>query len=152
MARRGKRSGQADKIAKRPPAAKNQEDAAPAQALPEAYWKACRLAQGGSYKEARTAYSRLERSFAKKANPQLRALVQNDLAVLAAMQGKFDDACLGWLAALDGDGGCLPARLNLGLVQAEMSESPATADPPQIEAAPAQRARFIQPSARQGEG
>jgi len=48
-------------------------------------------------------------------------LIENDLAVLAAMEGKFHDACQGWRAALDSNNGCLPARLNLGLVEAELS-------------------------------
>ncbi len=33
------------------------------------------------------------RGFARGTNPRLRALVQNDLAVLDAMGGKFDEAC-----------------------------------------------------------
>ncbi len=37
------------------------------------------------------------------------------------MEGKLDEACDGWQAVVQGDVGCLPARLNLSLVRAEMS-------------------------------
>ena len=126
MARRGKRSGPSDKTAKPPKPPKNNGDAAARHGLPEAYWKACRLAQGGSYKEARTAYLRLERGSARKPNPRLRALIQNDLAVLAAMEGQLDEACATWRAVLDGGNDCLTARLNLGLVEAELGRSAAS--------------------------
>ena len=65
-------------------------------------------------------YARLERTTGK-ANSRLRILIRNDLAVLDAVEGKFDEAREGWRAAIEGDGACLPARLNLGLVQAELA-------------------------------
>ncbi len=66
----------------------------------------------------------------------LRVLVQNDLAVLAAMEGRFDEACQGWRAAIESGRDCLPARLNLGLVEAELSMSAPTADVPPLGIAP----------------
>jgi len=65
-------------------------------------------------------YARLERRTGK-ANSRLCTLIRNDLAVLDAVGGKFDEACEVWRAAIEGDGACLPARLNLGLVQAELA-------------------------------
>ena len=43
----------------------------------------------GRYGDARSAYLRLARGFGRSTNPRLRALVQNDLAVLDAMEGKL---------------------------------------------------------------
>ena len=79
----------------------------------------------GRYEDARAAYLRLARGFARGTNPRLRALVQNDLAVLDAMQGKLDEACEQWRGVVEADEACLPARLNFGLIRAEMSWSPA---------------------------
>jgi hypothetical protein len=64
------------------------------------------------------SYTRLERN-AAKANSRLRALMRNDLTVIVAMEGNFDEAREKWRAALDVDGNSLPARLNLGLIEAE---------------------------------
>jgi hypothetical protein len=89
--------------------------------LPAGYWKACELAREGKSQDARAAYLRLARGFSKNTNRRLRALVQNDLAVLDAMEGKFEEACGEWRAVVEGDLGCLPARLNLALVEAELS-------------------------------
>ncbi len=89
--------------------------------LPDSYWKACDLAREGKSRDARAAYLRLARGFSKNTNSRLRALVQNDLAVLDAMEGKLDEARAGWRTVVEGDLGCLPARLNLALVEAEMS-------------------------------
>ncbi len=91
--------------------------------LPDSYWRACDLARQGRYGEARGAYLRLARGFGRSTSSRLRALVQNDLAVLDALEGKLDEACDGWQAAVDGDHGCLPARLNFSLVRAEMTWS-----------------------------
>ncbi len=89
--------------------------------LPDSYWQACDLAREGRYDQARDAYLRLTRGFGSGTNSRLRALVQNDLAVLDAMERKFDQACERWQAVVDGDQRCLPARLNLALVEAELS-------------------------------
>ena len=51
----------------------------------------------------------------------LRALIRNDLAVLAAIEGKFDEARTGWQEAVEVDPDCLLARLNRDLVEAEVS-------------------------------
>ncbi len=83
------------------------------------------MAREGRREDARAAYLRLARGFSKNTNPRLRALVQNDLAVLAAMEGKLDEARAEWRAVVEGDLGCLPARLNLALVEAELSWSAA---------------------------
>ena len=58
---------------------------------------------------------------ASKGDSRLRVLIQNDLAVLAAVYGKYDEACQGWRAGIESNNECLPARLNLGLVEAELS-------------------------------
>ena len=108
--------------------------------LPADYWNACEFARNGQYRKARAAYTRLLRS-AAKANSRLRVLIQNDLAVLAAMEGKFDEACQGWRAAIESNGECLPARLNLGLVEAELSLSSPAVSPAELKTAPAQEAR-----------
>ena len=79
-----------------------------------------RTVRDGKYTEARAVYARLERRTGKP-NSRLRSLIRNDLAVLDAVEGKFDEAREGWRAAIEGDGACLPARLNLGLVQAELA-------------------------------
>jgi cytochrome c-type biogenesis protein CcmH/NrfG len=83
-------------------------------------WKACELVPDGQYKKARQAYARLVRSAAKP-DARVRTLIQSDLAVISAMEGQFDEACAKWRAVLDGGDDCLTARLNLGLVEAEMS-------------------------------
>jgi glycosyltransferase involved in cell wall biosynthesis len=95
--------------------------------LPDSYWKACDLAREGRYDQARDAYLRLTRGFGSGTSSRLRALVQNDLAVLDAMEGNLDQACDGWQAVVDADQGCLPARLNFSLVRAEMTWSRAAA-------------------------
>jgi len=48
-------------------------------------------------------------------------LIRNDLAVLDALDGKFDEARQGWQKALEVDGGLLLARLNRDLMEAEIS-------------------------------
>ena len=44
--------------------------------------------------------------------------MRNDLAVIAAMDGRFDEARTGWRAALEIDRDRLVARLNRDLVEA----------------------------------
>jgi glycosyltransferase involved in cell wall biosynthesis len=137
MARRGKKVANIDENSK--PAAKMpppRSEAAGANGLPTGYWTACETARGGKYEEARAAYARLGQS-AAKGNVRFRVLIQSDLAVLAAMEGKFDEARDEWRAALGVDGGCLPARLNLGLVEAELSWTAAATKPTTAEVEPA---------------
>jgi hypothetical protein len=117
MRKRQKIAGQRGEVAKSGAAA---GDSGSGARLPASYWKACELARDGKYTEARAVYERLERGTGK-ANSRLRTLIRNDLAVLDAVEGKFDEARDGWRAAIEGDGACLPARLNLGLVQAELA-------------------------------
>ncbi len=97
--------------------------------LPAGYWTACARVREGRYGDARSAYLRLARGFGRSTNPRLRALVQNDLAVLDAMEGKLDAARAEWRAVVESDIGCLPARLNLALVEAELSWSAAATAP-----------------------
>ena len=47
---------------------------------------------------------------------RLRALIRNDLAAIAALEGRFDEALAGWQAALEIDPDCLMARLNRDLI------------------------------------
>ena len=56
--------------------------------LPTSYLKACELGSNRQYEQARALYAQLEQS-AAYANPQLRALIQNDLAVFAALEGSL---------------------------------------------------------------
>ena len=127
MSKRGKASGRVENKTKSPRAAVHQGNGGAAAArngLPAGYRKACELREG-RYADARAAYLRLARGFAGGTNPQLRALVQNDLAVLDAMEGNLEEACEQWRGVVEADEACLPARLNFGLVRAEMSWSAA---------------------------
>jgi tetratricopeptide (TPR) repeat protein len=94
--------------------------------LPRDYWQACELAQQGNYGEARRLYSSLVHHLD---GSRLSALVQNDLAVLAAMEGRVDEACEGWRQALNFDQGCLMARLNRDLLHAEFDVAGADEHP-----------------------
>ena len=67
---------------------------------------------------------------------RLRALVQNDLAVMAAMEGRFDEARTGWQTALEIDRDCLLARLNRDLVEAEINRGQGTEDFGELKLAP----------------
>jgi hypothetical protein len=128
MSRRGKKSEQTVKIGKAARTAKRANAADSKNGLPSSYWKACEVARVGQYKQARAAYTKLERSVSKvNSDARLRALIQNDLAVIAAMQGQLSEASEKWRAVLEVGALCLPARLNLGLVQAELGRSAAPA-------------------------
>jgi hypothetical protein len=81
--------------------------------LPRRYHRACRLAARGRHDVARRLYERV--AAAAPCNPGLRALVANDLAALAALDG--DTAVATLRAALGLDPGCEPARLNLELLE-----------------------------------
>jgi len=87
--------------------------------LPERYWTACELALHGKIDEARVAYAELEQA----TDPRLAALVANDLAVLAAIGGRMEEAATGWDRALEVDATCLPGRLNRDLTAAELAAS-----------------------------
>jgi hypothetical protein len=87
--------------------------------LPPRYVGACRLAGDGRYDEARAAYARLPPRVAKK-DGRLRGLIQNDLAVLDAVEGTFEEGRDGWRRAIEADGELLLARLNRDLVEAEI--------------------------------
>ena len=60
---------------------------------------------------------------------RLRTLIQNDLAVIDAMEGKLEEASKVWQAILTGDRSCLPARLNFRLVEAELAWTRAAMTP-----------------------
>jgi glycosyltransferase involved in cell wall biosynthesis len=104
--------------------------------LPPRYLEACRLAEEGRYEDARRAYAKLKKSTAKS-NARLRALIRNDLAVLAAIEGEFDEACTGWRDAMEVDPDCLLARLNRDLVEAEISLATVPDDLGELKLAPA---------------
>ena len=87
--------------------------------FPGAYWTACRALRDGRYQDAHRA-SETRRRSSRKGNSRLRTLIQNDLAVLDAVEGKFDEAREGWRLAIEGDGSCV-AQLNLGLIEAELA-------------------------------
>jgi hypothetical protein len=118
-ARRGKNVPNTDKGPK--PVAnmsRPRRETAGANGIPAGYWKACDPAREGRYDEARLAYARLQRSAAKK-NTRLSALIDNDLAVIAAMKGQLGEACDAWRTVLDRDPTCEPARRNLALIEAD---------------------------------
>jgi hypothetical protein len=73
-----------------------------------------------SYNEARRLYAELEGDLATESDGRLRGLIRNDLAVLAPMEGHFDEARQGWSQVLEIDRDCLQARLNDALVAAEL--------------------------------
>jgi hypothetical protein len=86
--------------------------------LPPRYLEACRLAGQGQYDDARRLYAQLARRASK--NNRLSALIQNDLAVIEAVEGKFDQARERWRAAIETDGQLLLARLNRDFIEAEI--------------------------------
>jgi hypothetical protein len=62
--------------------------------LPQPYWNACELASVNRLAEARAAYLRIN----SRSNARLRALIENDLAVLDAIEGKLEQAREQWRA------------------------------------------------------
>ncbi len=80
------------------------------------YGRARRFAVRGRQTQARRILAALR---TKSEDVRLQALIANDLAVLAALDGRFEEAREGWQTALDLDSDCLPARLNRDLVQAQ---------------------------------
>ena len=91
--------------------------------LPAAYWKACELVRDNRLAEARAADLRLARNLTSRSDPQLRALIENELAVLDAVEGQLELARDRWRATVESHPDCLSARLNLGLVHAELTRS-----------------------------
>jgi hypothetical protein len=102
------------------------------------YAEACGLAVQGRSDEARRTYLELDSGLALAAGEvRLRALVRNDLAALAALEGRVDEALAGWRAALEIDPDCLMARLNRDLIEAELSFGQMNGDLGELKLAPA---------------
>jgi len=101
------------------------EGLAPTNIASSEWWRtyldACRLAEGGRRDEARARYRAIEE---ESRDTALRALVNNDLAVLNAVEGDFDRALTGIQSALAIDGRCKPALSNLALLQSEELAAP----------------------------
>ncbi len=87
--------------------------------LPADYWQSCRLAKEGQYDEARRLYGELE-GVTEGTDARLRALIKNDLAAIAALEGRLDEARKGWHQAMEIDPSCRLARLNDVLIEAEV--------------------------------
>ncbi len=77
-------------------------------------------------------------------DPKLSALIHNDLAAIAVMQGRTEDALEGWKRAMDDDPECRSARLNHDMMLAELERVEPGANyrpaPPQLVHAPRQPA------------
>lgn len=84
------------------------------------YLRACRLARDGDYGHARRIYEQLGKS---KLETRMRALIANDLAVLAAIESDAEAARRGFHAALEIDPDCQRARLNLTVLDRDEKES-----------------------------
>lgn len=77
--------------------------------LQDKYWEAVRLAKQGDHQEAEQSFRRL---IALATGPML-AKTHNDLAVLAEIDGRIDEAERYWRLALDADPNCSVAHENL---------------------------------------
>ncbi len=136
MSRRGKKARKKAVPSITPNPALRLVAAAPNEhGLPASYWEACALAEQNQIGKAFTLYTTLARS--AQSHSRLRALIQSDLATLAAIDGRFDEARDGWRTALDIDKECLPARLNRDLVEAEISLSALPLEATELELVPA---------------
>ena len=116
------------------------------------YDEARRLAQAGKLEEAIRIYDQLK---TVAGEPRLRALVENDLGAIAAVQGRAEDALEGWKRALAEDHDCQPARLNREMIEAEFERVRDTAPPRGAAAAclrPSRAGTDAQAAARSGEG
>lgn len=104
----------------------------------ESYRQAGELSLVGNYAAAKAKYLEIQ----SQANePKLRALIANDLAALAAVEGEFESARSGFHSALELDPECEAARANLaeldisppaldtGAAHESPSSAPATATP-----------------------
>jgi len=94
------------------------------------YEEACRLAEQGEYTEARRRYEDLQDNVA---DDTLRALIHNDLAVLAVVRGDNGVALTGFEEALSIDRSCKPASLNLSLLRSEVSTDVGASNQPDIQ-------------------
>jgi tetratricopeptide (TPR) repeat protein len=102
------------------------------------YAEACGLAAQGQYVEARRIYAELEAALAgAESEARVRALVRSDLAAIAAIEGRFDEALAGWRAALEIDPECLVARLNRDLIEAELTFRQMNGEVGELKLAPA---------------
>ncbi len=88
-------------------------------ALPADYWRACRLVEQGLHDVARRLYGEME-EIVGEADARLQGLIRNDLGVLDALEGRFDEARESWRQAMGVDTGCRVAGLNDVLISAEM--------------------------------
>jgi hypothetical protein len=91
------------------------------QSLRVLYERACLLAEQGEYSEATCLYRQLEPIVTDHC---LKALLQNDLAVLAIVGDNNERTCMGFAAALAIDSGCEVARANLSLLESELTGAP----------------------------
>jgi glycosyltransferase involved in cell wall biosynthesis len=98
------------------------------------YERAGRLAEEGHYLQARRLYEGLQ---SKAPDQRRRALVRNDLAALAAVDGDPEAARLGFEAAIAIDAACEVARDNLALLQADHPTVPTVAMPARQASVPA---------------
>ena len=87
---------------------------------PSAYEQAQQLALAGDVKQSRRVYCRLLRASEAK----LAALAHNDLAAIAAVDGRFDEARSGFEAALALDPSCTSAQHNLLLLRGQLESAP----------------------------
>jgi hypothetical protein len=102
------------------------------------YAEACGLAAQGKSDEARQIYAELDAVTAgARSEARVRALIRSDLAAIAAIEGRFDEALAGWRAALEIDPDCLMARLNRDLIEAELSFGQMSGDLGDLKLAPA---------------
>jgi glycosyltransferase involved in cell wall biosynthesis len=84
--------------------------------LRDLYRRAGQLAECGDHAEARRLYGTIIQAVG---DPKLKALIANDLAALAALEGDSAAAADGFHKALALDHECEPARANLAFLEAE---------------------------------
>jgi glycosyltransferase involved in cell wall biosynthesis len=122
--------GKGKKKGKRSPGKQAREKGAPTPPA-NSYGRAVALAERGDLGRAREMFRELDE---KAADPREKALVRNDLSVLLAVEGDAEGALRGFEAALELDGGCEPARLNLALMREDLApvREVAPAPPPEI--------------------
>jgi glycosyltransferase involved in cell wall biosynthesis len=84
------------------------------------YQRARKLAESGQFEEAIRLYEQVKTS---GPDPRLNALIHNDLAAIALMQGRTEDALEGWKRAMTDDPACRAARLNHDMLLAELERA-----------------------------
>ena len=82
------------------------------------YLEACRFAEEGRYEEAQQRYRELQ---ARASDTRVKALIRNDLAALAAVEGEIELALTGFEESLAVDKSCELARSNLALLESRRS-------------------------------